>query len=57
VFAMLSSVESNLGNPCVPCMHSEAVREKKKKQRLVIGTINDPWEIEKNMQQGAAGNL
>lgn len=54
---MLSSVESNLGNPCVPCMHSEAVREKKKKQRLVIGTIHDPWEIEKNMQQGAAGNL
>lgn len=38
-------------------MHSEAVREKKKKQRLVIGTIHDPWEIEKNMQQGAAGNL
>lgn len=30
---------------------------KKKKQRLVIGTIHDPWEIEKNMQQGAAGNL
>lgn len=32
-------------------------RGKKKKQRLVIGTIHDPWEIEKNMQQGAAGNL